>query len=392
MAGQRGRRRFGNVRKLPSGRWQARYVGPDGLERKAPQTFEKESQAVQWLTLVESEIIKREWVPPEAGEILLGEYGPRWISERKLEPRTREGYEDLFRLHIGPHLGRLPLGSIKPQTIRTWRRHLLDAGTSEPQAVKSYALLRAILNTAIKEDGIIRENPCRIKGYDRYHTPERTVAKVPQVYALADVMPARYRALVIFAAFSSLRWGELAALRRCDVDLEEAVVRVPRKLAALRKRLEFGAPKSEAGKRQVSIPMVAVDVLRGHLDEFVASHGEAIVFTGERAALLRSGNFGRAVKWKNSVRRAGLPDGFTFHDLRHTGNHLASTTGASTRELMHRMGHSSMRAALIYQHATRDRDKEIATGMDDRIRRHQRPASDPARVADDDQGDDAAEH
>ncbi|MFD0594134.1 tyrosine-type recombinase/integrase [Catellatospora coxensis] len=98
------------------------------------------------------------------------------------------------------------------------------------------------------------------------------------------------------------------------------------------------------------------------------------------------------MKWKNSVRRAGLPDGFTFHDLRHTGNHLASTTGASTRELMHRMGHSSMRAALIYQHATRDRDKEIATGMDDRIRRHQRPASDPARVADDDQGDDAAEH
>ncbi|MFD0594135.1 tyrosine-type recombinase/integrase [Catellatospora coxensis] len=279
MAGQRGRRRFGNVRKLPSGRWQARYVGPDGLERKAPQTFEKESQAVQWLTLVESEIIKRSGCRPKRGDPARRVRAALDIRAQ-VRARTREGYEDLFRLHIGPHLGRLPLGSIKPQTIRTWRRHLLDAGTSEPQAVKSYALLRAILNTAIKEDGIIRENPCRIKGYDRYHTPERTVAKVPQVYALADVMPARYRALVIFAAFSSLRWGELAALRRCDVDLEEAVVRVPRKLAALRKRLEFGAPKSEAGKRQVSIPMVAVDVLRGHLDEFVASHGEAIVFTG----------------------------------------------------------------------------------------------------------------
>src|SRR5690349_14221428 len=104
MVSQKGRRRFGNVRKLPSGRWQARYVGPDGLERKAPQTFEKESQAAKWLTLIESEIIKKEWVPPEAGEVLLSEYGPRWIAERKLEPRTREGYEDLFRLYIGPHL------------------------------------------------------------------------------------------------------------------------------------------------------------------------------------------------------------------------------------------------------------------------------------------------
>ncbi|WP_344403779.1 tyrosine-type recombinase/integrase, partial [Catellatospora chokoriensis] len=153
-------------------------------------------------------------------------------------------------------------------------------------------------------------------------------------------------------------------------------------------RLEFGAPKSEAGKRQVAVPRAAVDVLRGHLDRYVATGDNAIVFTGERAALLRSGNFSRAVKWKTSVRRVGLPDGFTFHDLRHTGNHLASTTGASTRELMHRMGHSSMRAALIYQHATRDRDKEIATGMDDRIMRHKRPDSDPTAPADDDQGDD----
>ncbi len=69
------------------------------------------------------------------------------------------------------------------------------------------------------------------------------------------------------------------------------------------------------------------------------------------------------------VVKAGLPAGFHFHDLRHTGNNLAASSGASTRELMHRMGHGSMRAALIYQHATSQRDREIADALGARIER-----------------------
>ena len=367
MANSKGRRRFGNVRKLPSSRFQARYLGPDGLERKAPHTFETEKQAAKWLTIVESEIIKGDWTAPEAGEVLLGEYGQVWIAERKLAPRTRENYEDLFRLRIRPYLGDLALGAIRPQTIRTWRAQLLKGGTPEPQAVKAYSLLRAILNTAVKEDEIIRQNPCRIKGYDRYHTPERPVATVAQVYKLADAMPARFRALVLVAAFSGLRWGELAALRRSDVDLAAGTVRVPRKLAALRDRMEFGPPKSEASNRTVTLPAAAVTALKPHMLQHVAAGAEALVFTGDKGALLRTGNFGRAVKWKATLAAVGLPEGFHFHDLRHTGNNLAASTGASTRDLMHRMGHSSMRAALIYQHATSERDREIAAGMDARI-------------------------
>ncbi|WP_301548588.1 site-specific integrase [Micromonospora sp. C95] len=379
MAGSKGRRRFGNVRRLPSGRFQARYVGPDGLERKAPRTFETERQAGKWLTVVESEIIKGDWSAPEAGEIKLEPYGRKWIAERKLQPRSRENYEDLFRLHIRPHLGGLALGAIKPQTIRTWRRTLLDGGTTEPQAVKAYSLLRAILNTAVKEDELIRQNPCRIPGYDRYHTPERPVATVAQVLSLAERMPARFSALVIVAAFSGLRWGELAALRRGDVDLTAGTVRVPRKLAALRNRMEFGPPKSEAGNRVVTLPAAARLVLADHLDEFVGKGPEALVFTGDKGAVLRSGNFRRAVGWAAALRAAGMPDGFHFHDLRHTGNNLAAATGASTRDLMHRMGHASMRAALIYQHANSERDREIADAMDRRITKQTKRATAKAK-------------
>ena len=139
------------------------------------------------------------------------------------------------------------------------------------------------------------DNPCRIKGYDRYHTPERPVATIDQVYRLADALPPRFRALVIVAAFSGLRWGELAALRRADVDLAEGTVRVPRKLAALRNRMEFGPPKSEAGRRVVALPKAAVVALRPHMLEFVDADQEALVFTGDNGGLLRTGNFGRAV-------------------------------------------------------------------------------------------------
>lgn len=371
MPARGGRRRFGNVRQRPSGRWQARYVGPDGLTRTAPHTFATEKQAEKWLTLVESEIIRGEWVAPEAGEIELSTYGRRWIAERKLAPRTRQGYEFLFARQVVPYLGHLMLGGIKPATIRAWRKKLLDAGVPEPQAVKSYALLRAILNTAVREDEIIRQNPCRIKGYDQYHTPERPTATIAQVYALADAMPARFSALVVVAALSGLRWGELVALRRRDVDLDSGTVRVTRKLAALRSHLEFGPPKSAAGVRVVAVPAAAVEALRVHLAEFTAADADALVFTGDKGALLRSGNFGPAVKWTRTVAAVGLP-GFHFHDLRHTGNTLAAASGASTRELMQRMGHASMRAALIYQHATSERDREIASAMDRRIARQAR--------------------
>jgi integrase len=163
----------------------------------------------------------------------------------------------------------------------------------------------------------------------------------------------------------------LAALRRADVDLAEGVVRVPRKLAALRNRMEFGPPKSDAGRRVVALPKAAVVALRPHMLQFVGADQEALVFTGDKGGLLRGGNFGRAVRWADAVKRAGLPAGFHFHDLRHTGNTLAAAAGASTRELMHRMGHASMRAALIYQHATSERDREIAEGMDKRIAKAQ---------------------
>jgi integrase len=368
MANKDGHRRFGNVRQRSSGRWQARYPGPDGQMRNAPKTFPTKRDAEQWLTVTEAAMLRGDWIDPLLGKITLAEFGTRWIRERKLGERTREEHARTFRLHVVPFLGHMSLGDIRTDAVRSWRVTLAEEGRSEIRVAKAYKLLRAILNTAV-DDGRIKRNPCRIKGADQEHSPERPVASVPQVYALADQMPARFRVLVLAAAFTGLRWGELIALRRCDLDTEERTVRVPRRLAQLSSgRMVAGPTKSAAGFRTVALPELIVDDLRDHLNMFAGSGDTALVFVGEKGAMLKRGNWRRSVRWPEAVRVASLPEGFHFHDLRHTGNHLAAAAGASTKELMHRMGHGSMRAALIYQHATSERDQEIAKALSRRAR------------------------
>src|SRR5690242_19963460 len=103
------KRRFGSVRRLPSGAWQARYTGPDGLIRKAPSTFDTKRAAEQWLVETEAEMLRGEWLDPDAGKVQLGDYADQWVRERDLKARTREEYERHLRLHVRPYLGKQPL-------------------------------------------------------------------------------------------------------------------------------------------------------------------------------------------------------------------------------------------------------------------------------------------
>jgi integrase len=126
-------------------------------------------------------------------------------------------------------------------------------------------------------------------------------------------------------------------------------------------RLIDAGPKSRAGTRVVAFPREIVPELRWHLDCFARGERDGgRVFVGPLGGRLRRSNFRRF--WHKARDAVGLPE-LHFHDLRHTGNTMAAAQGASLRELMERMGHSSARAALIYLHATRERDEAIAAGM-----------------------------
>jgi len=368
MTIRRKRRDFGAVRQLPSGRWQASYLAVDGLRRTASSTFTTKTDAHAWLTVRQSELLRGDWIDPDLGRVSFDDFATRWIAEHRLSPRTRDLYEGLHRLHIKPFLGPVPLGLLTTERVRAWRSELLSTGRSQGTVAKSYRLLRAVLNTAV-DDGRITRNPCRVKGADTTHAGERPVASVPQVFALADAVGPQYRAFVITAALTSLRWGELIALRRRDVDLEAGVAVVQRSLIEYKGRLEVAPPKNN-GVRVVTLPEVLIQELRQHLLH-VSADEDSLMFTGERGATPRRGNWRANVGWRDAVRAAGLPEGFHFHDLRHTGNHLVAQSGASTRELMHRMGHSTMRAALIYQHATESRARDLADRLDALVKAHQ---------------------
>jgi integrase len=361
------RRRFGAVRQLPSGQWQARYRGPDGLMRPADTTFPAKTDAEVWLTCKEAEILNGDWINPEAGKVLLSDYGMTWIEERpNLRPKTIRLYRYLLRRHIQTHFESKTIAEIKEAHVRSWRKKLLDSGVSTVTTAKAHRLLKAILNTAV-DDGIIRRNPCRIKGAGQEQSAERPVLTTADVYALAAAIDQQYRALVLLGTFASLRRAELAALRPGDIDLESCTIRVEWQLIEqLGGASAFGPPKSRAGRRTVPFSDLLKADLSEHLERLDPGDDQALVFTSPTGTPLRHSNFYRRA-WMPAAAKVGLP-GIHFHDLRHAGNTLTADAGASLRELMDRMGHSSTRAALIYQHSSDERQRMLADAVGEAAR------------------------
>jgi integrase len=430
MPNRAGHRRFGNVRKRESGRFQIRYPGPDGRMRTGPDTYERKSEAERALTLIEAAMMAGEWTDPERGKVKLGDYAATWIAQRPgLRVRTVDLYSWHLAKHIAPYLGAVPIGKLSTPMIRKWRADLLSNGVSVSMAAKAYRLLRAVLTTAVEEDKILPRNPCRIRGAGEEHAAERPVLTVAQVFELAERVgrrpignirklpdgsyrlrfrregemrtspevygtradagqalwkmaedgradcthDRRFRAMVLLATFASLRWGEVTALSRCDLDLRAGIVRVR---AAFTQRRSYssaiipGPPKSRAGRRVVGIPKAIIPALEQHMSEFVGTDPAALVFTGVQGAPWSRSNFKEISAWPSAVRSIGA-EGLHFHDLRHTGNTFAASGGAGIKDLMARMGHDSQRAALIYQHEARGADKMITDTIDAHVEAEQ---------------------
>lgn len=362
MAGRRG---FGNVRKLPSGRYQVRYRGPDGLMRSGPCLFDRKRDAELFLDDVRSTMARGEWLDPDAGKVPFEVFGQEWLSQRKgLSPTTMERYESAFRLQLLPELGHLTVGEISSAVVRRWHTYLLENGTGWPSAAKAYRVLRAMMNTAV-DDGLIRRNPCRITGAGDDRSPERPVLSVPEVAAVVSKIDKRYQMMVLLAAFTTLRFGELTALRRCDVDEVEGWVTVRQAQVELKTgELVVKEPKSSAGRRRVGIPSDLLPAVQWHLDTYAESGADGRLFVGPKGGYVRRQNFRRT--WSQAMKLANVP-AVHFHDLRHTGNTLAALNGANLRELMERMGHTSTRAAVIYLHAANGRDRQLADAMNSHI-------------------------
>lgn len=361
------RRQLGGVDRLPSGRWRVRLVDPGTGRRVSLGTHKTKAEAERAFASAVTDQQKGAWVAPENGRVTLEDYAWQWLDVRltrrgeRLRPKTRELYEGFLRLHILPTLGTVPLGRLTTAGIRRWHADLLADGPGAPSAAKCYRLLRTILTTAV-EDGLIVVNPCAIKGAGVEPEEERPLPTIAEVYELAATVKPQFRALVLLAAFGGMRRGELLALTRRDIDLlhRTVTVRLQRQETKGGRHM-VSPPKTDAGKRTLVLPASLIPEVEAHLDAFVGPEPGAPLFVGTRGAPVRVVTWQR--DWTRARRTLGL-ESVRLHDLRHVAGTMAAATGASTKELMHRLGHASPRAALRYQHATAKRDEAIADGID----------------------------
>jgi len=352
----RKRRGFGRIRQERSGRYSAAYVGPDTKLHHAPRTYAQESDAEGWLAAERRKIDLGTWGAVERSDgITLKTYADRWIEQRNLRPRTHSLYRSMLDRLILPDLGDVKIVTLTPAKVRAWHSGL---GAEHPtRNAHAYALLHAICATAVADE-VLDAQPCRIRAAMQTKRKRDVDVLTPaQVDKLASKMPAELRASVILAAWCGLRWGETAELRRKDVGKDAAVLRVRRAVTYRKGEFTVGEPKTAAGVRDVSVPPHIRQVVKAHLKNHVAADPEALLFPMPDGGHMHGDNY--RTPWEKARAAIGKPN-LRVHDLRHVGAVLAAQSGATTAELMHRLGHTTPQMALRYQHVAEGRDAEIA--------------------------------
>jgi integrase len=321
--------------------------------RVVTKTFERRKDADAYATTVEVDKLRGVAIDPRRSQVALRDYANEWLEQRHdLAERTEELYRWLLDRHILPRYGTTSLAAITPSSVRTWNHRI--AVKHPTTAAKAYRLLSTIMKTAVADE-VISRNPCQVKGASAEKAPERPVASIAEVQALADAMPDELRIAVLMAAWCQLRKAELMGLRRQDVDLLHGKVSISlTRTTRMDGSVVEKAPKSNAGKRTVTVPPNVLPLLAAHMADHVGPEREALVIPVASRKL--------DTAWNAARREIGLPE-LRIHDLRHSGLTWSAATGASIAELMRRAGHASPAAAMRYQHATEDRDVALAAAL-----------------------------
>jgi integrase len=349
---------------MRNGSVQASYIADDGRRYYSTHTFETRVDAEGWLANERKLIALGGWSPPEsraAAKAVVGttvrEYAEKWLPQRDLAPKTHAIYRELLKSRIYPGLGDEMLRAITPATVRAW---WVGLGKQTPTSnTHAYQLLRAIFNTA-REDKLITENPCQIKTAGKPPKPRDVQPLTPaELVKVAEAAPETYRAAVPVAAWCGLRFGELIELRRKDVHTsgQQMVLKIRRAATVVDGKVEVGSPKTDAGIRDVTVPPHVAKLLRAHIAVHTRRGPESCVFMTTRGRRLSQTAFTKAVK--AGFASVGKP-GMRVHDLRHVGATLAAQAGATTKELMRRIGHTTPAMAMRYQIAAAERDAVIA--------------------------------
>lgn len=372
-----GRRAFGAVRQLPSGRWQARYRTPKGELLAAPSTFARHRDAEKWLSGLESDLLRGTWIDDRLGRVTVDEWSRTWLRELpNLKPKTRVGYESLARSVVGPHLGGRQLGELSRPLVQGWVSVLAASGMSPSRIRQAYRLLAQMMSSA-EMDGVLAVTPCRGIRLPRIAEHEPHVLSPDQVASLVAAIRPPYDLFVLVLAYTGLRFGEAAGLRRRFVDPSTHRLIVASSLSEAAGVVTMEEPKSHQ-HRVVTMPAFLSTLLAEHIEQSADWTGEELlVFLSPHGLPVRHSNFLHRI-WAPAVKAVGLD--VRPHDLRASHATWLYDAGWSPVEIAARLGHA--KATITTKHYARrvvGRDVEIAVGLDAVYARSAASGTDVAR-------------
>ena len=353
--------------------WRAHYRDPNGKQRS--KSFARKVDAEQFLTTVESSKLTGAYIDPTLSRLNMGEWTARWLAgQAHLKPSTRERYAGIVRAHIEPMWRDVRLADVSHADIQAWVADL-TAVRSPATVRKIHRVLSMILMLAVK-DGRIARNPAdsinlprAVRGEHLYLTHEqveRLATAVADPYSQgartrhADRAAAKsFRLVVLFLAYTGVRWGEMAALRVGRINFLRRRASIVESVTLVRGVPTWGTPKGH-DRREVPLPRFLLDELATH----VAGKGPGeLVFTGVRGGVLRSKVFQEAALTA-AAELVGVP-GLSPHKLRHTAASLAIASGANVKVVQQMLGHRSATMTLdLYGHLFADQLDEVADALD----------------------------
>lgn len=355
------RRQFGNVRKLPSGRYQARYRDPNG--RQQTDTFGTKGDASRWLAKVQTNIDRGAWHDPQLGRLTFSDWADRWLPTTvNLRASTRARDESYLSNLIRPTFDKLPLSAITHMDVSAWVASLSAEGRAPATVVKASQIMAKIMRKAVA-DGRLVTSPCDGVALPRIERVEMRFLTPDEIVRLVEAMDPRYRALVLLGAYGGLRAGELLGLRASRVDLLRGRVHVAATTVEVGGRLLLDQqPKTKASNRSVPLPSVVLEALADHLTKYTRGPDD-YVFSAPEGGPIRLASW-RSRYWTRAINEAGLAP-LRIHDLRHTAVSLWIAAGANPKDIAARAGHTSVSVVLDrYGHLYDDAHTPVNEALD----------------------------
>jgi integrase len=305
---------------------------------------------------------------------LFGTHAENVMASRiHLAPATQARDESYLRSLILPYLADHQLGFVSPGDLQQWVSQLTAAGYAPATIAKAYQLVSIVFDNAVDLD-LITRSPARNVKIPKVDRAEMRFLDGAQVASLAEAAGPRHRTLVLAAAYTGLRWGEITGLRIQRLDLLRRTLTVSEAASEVRGEVTWKEPKTQASRRSVVLPRFLCDELSAHLAEYPVGVN-ALVFTAPKGGPLRRTNFRRRI-WIPATRDMGL-EGVRFHDLRHTHAAMLIAQGEHPKVIQSRLGHASISTTLDrYGHLFEGLDEAAADRLDDAWNQ---PLAPPAR-------------